>query len=157
MKFIMSIYISPRTFLNTHHNDSTNVRHVPLLSQPSAAVSRHTVCLEGGLGHVTTDTVLKYIFTRMYDKYSVYWQHASKQLIKCKWFLKPPFTQYNLLSNRFHNRVNVCIHDTTGCQTRPAWQPVVCLFTWYSRLANRLYNWFDNQLCTTGLTTSCIV
>ena len=33
-----------------------------------------------------------------------------------------PFTRYNLLSNRlskwFDNRVNVCIHDATGCQTR---------------------------------------
>ena len=33
--------------------------------------------------------------------------------------LKAPFTRYNLLShrlsNRFDNRVNVCIHDTTGC------------------------------------------
>ena len=28
-----------------------------------------------------------------------------------------PFTRYNLLSNRFDNRLNVCIHDTTGCQT----------------------------------------
>jgi len=31
-----------------------------------------------------------------------------------------PFTPYNLLSNRlsnwFDNRLNVCIHDTTGCQ-----------------------------------------
>jgi len=36
--------------------------------------------------------------------------------------IKAPFTRYNLLlnrlSNRFDNRVNVCIHDTTGCQTR---------------------------------------
>jgi len=30
---------------------------------------------------------------------------------------KAPFTRYKLLSYRFHNRVNVCIHDTTGCQT----------------------------------------
>jgi len=32
-----------------------------------------------------------------------------------------PFTRYNLLSNRLSNRIdnrfNVCIHDTTGCQT----------------------------------------
>jgi len=35
---------------------------------------------------------------------------------------KAPFTRYNLLSNRlsngFDNRVNVCMNDTTGCQTR---------------------------------------
>jgi len=35
--------------------------------------------------------------------------------------LKAPFTRYNLLSNRlskrFDNQLNVCIHDTTGCQT----------------------------------------
>jgi len=33
-----------------------------------------------------------------------------------------PFTRYNLLSNRlwnpFDNRLNVCMHSTTGCQTR---------------------------------------
>ena len=28
---------------------------------------------------------------------------------------KAPFTRYNLLSNRIDNRVNVCIHDATGC------------------------------------------
>jgi len=56
------------------------------------------------------------------------------------------------LSIRFDNRVNVCIHDTTGCQT------------------HRLSNWFDNRLyrvykhsigcqtrLTTGLTNGCIV
>jgi len=48
-----------------------------------------------------------------------------------------PFTRYNLLSNqlsiRFDNRVNVCIHDTTGCivhtniqpVVNPIWQPAV--------------------------------
>ena len=28
-----------------------------------------------------------------------------------------PFTRYNRLSNGFDNRLNVCIHDTTGCHT----------------------------------------
>ena len=71
------------------------------------------------------------------------------------------FTRYNLLSNRFDNRVNVCIHDTTGCQTR-------CQSGCTTRFDNR----FDNRLdvclhdtagcqtgCTTGtgLTTGCIV
>jgi len=36
---------------------------------------------------------------------------------------------YTMLSNRFDNRLNVCIHDTTGCQSG----------------------------CQTGLTTGCIV
>jgi len=35
----------------------------------------------------------------------------------CSSVCKGPFTGYNLFSNRFDNRVNVCIHDTTGCQT----------------------------------------
>jgi len=30
---------------------------------------------------------------------------------------KAPFTRYNLLSNRFDNQLNVCVHDTTGCQS----------------------------------------
>ena len=38
---------------------------------------------------------------------------------------------------------------TTGCivyrniqlVVKPVWLPVGCLFTWYSRLSNRLYNW----------------
>jgi len=34
---------------------------------------------------------------------------------------RTPFTRYSRLSNRlsngFDNRLNVCIHDTTGCQT----------------------------------------
>ena len=40
---------------------------------------------------------------------------CSACILSC---LKPRFTRYNLLSKRFDNRVNVCIHDTTGCQTR---------------------------------------
>jgi len=39
---------------------------------------------------------------------------------------KATFTRYNLLSIRFDNRVNVCIHDTTGSQTvfvKPVVQP----------------------------------
>jgi len=31
---------------------------------------------------------------------------------------KAPFTWYNLLSNWFDNPVNVCMHDSTGCETR---------------------------------------
>jgi len=34
---------------------------------------------------------------------------------------KAPFTRYNLLSyrlsDRFDNRLDVCLHDTVGCQT----------------------------------------
>ena len=88
----------------------------------------------------------------------------SQQLLSCCIVFKAPFTRFNLLSNRlsmrFDNRVNVCIHDTTGCQTR-------CH-------ANRLSTRFDNRLyrvykhstdcqtrlttgLTTGLTNGCIV
>jgi len=46
---------------------------------------------------------------------------------------KAPFTPYNQLSiqlyNRGDNRLDVCLHDTAGCQTE----------------------------CTTSLTTGCIV
>jgi len=28
-----------------------------------------------------------------------------------------PFTRYYQLSNRFDNRLDVCLHDTAGCQT----------------------------------------
>jgi len=88
---------------------------------------------------------------------------------------KAPFTQYNLLSNRLSN---VCIHDTTGCQTRCQTgcqtgmttgcivytniQPVVKpfdnrfdkrLYRVYSQLSNRLYNpvWQPVVLCKRGL------
>ena len=66
---------------------------------------------------------------------------------------KAPFTRYNLLSNRlsirFDNRVNVCIHDTTGCTTG-------CQRGCTTRVDNRLneqlfvqrgcQNRFDNRL-----------
>jgi len=52
-------------------------------------------------------------------------------------YTKAPFTRYNLSSNRlsngFDNWVNVCIHDTTGCQIR-------C-----------------QTGCQTGLTNGCVV
>jgi len=44
-------------------------------------------------------------------------RHLTRQVSN----IKAPFTRYNLLSkrlsNRFDNPLNVCIHDTTGCQT----------------------------------------
>ena len=43
----------------------------------------------------------------------------------------------NRLSNGFDNRLDVCLHNTAGC--------------------NRLYNRFDKTGCITGLTTGCIV
>jgi len=81
---------------------------------------------------------------------------------------KAPFTRYNLLSNRlsnrFGNRVNVCIHETTGGL------PVVSCMQTFNRLSNPFDNRFDNRLdvclhdtagcqtgCTTRLTTGCIV
>ena len=86
---------------------------------------------------------------------------------------------------QFENRVDVCLHDTTGLTTRCIMYRVErtavlstgCqtglynrfgnwLYTRYSCLSNRLSNRFDNRLnvcihdttdCQTGLTTSCIV
>ena len=59
------------------------------------------------------------------------------------------YTRYirlsNRLSNGFDNRLNVCIHDTTGCQTDD----------------NRLYRVYEHLTgcqtgLTTGMTTGCI-
>ena len=77
------------------------------------------------------------------------------------WFDNRLYTRYSQLSNRlsigFDNWLNVCIHDTTGCQTG---------LTQYNRFDNRL----DNRLyrvykhlpgcqttLATSLTTGCIV
>jgi len=55
---------------------------------------------------------------------------------------KAPFTRYNLLSNRFDNRLyRVYKHSTrltTGLTKR--------LYRVYSRLSNRHYNQIDNRL-----------
>ena len=57
---------------------------------------------------------------------------------------KVPFTRYNLLSNwssnQFDNRVNVCIHDTTSCQTGYQTGLTTGYYRVYSRLSNWLYN-----------------
>jgi len=50
------------------------------------------------------------------------------------------YTWYSRLSNGFDNRLNVCIHDTTGCQTGLK-TVVLCIQTF-----NRLSGWFDNRL-----------
>jgi len=59
--------------------------------------------------------------------------------VLCALKLLNPFTRYNRLSNRlyngFDNRLNVCIHNTTGCQTGLTTGCIV----------------------TTGLTIGCIV
>jgi len=72
--------------------------------------------------------------------------------------LKPrSFTRYNQLLNRFSkrfdNRLNVCIHDTAGCQTgtgltTPVWQRCWTNSCSFNRLANRVDNRFDNRLYT---------
>jgi len=90
-------------------------------------------------------------------------------------FHKAPFTRYNLLSNRlsnrfnnrFDNRLNVCIHDTTGCQTRLSMvvsyiQPVVkpgCT-TWFDNRVERTvcsFNTVVKPVVQLRLTTGCIV
>jgi len=71
------------------------------------------------------------------------WQHSSptnlKERLTESGTSKAPFTWYNLLSNwlsnPFDNRVNVCIHNTTGCQ--PVERTVAVRST---RLSNRLSN-----------------
>ena len=76
----------------------------------------------------------------------------------------------NWLSNWLENRLNVCIHDTAGCQTGFYNRFDNWLYTRYSRLSNWLSNGFDNWLycvykhlpgcqtgLTIGLTTCCIV
>jgi len=41
----------------------------------------------------------------------------SCQIRRQQQHTKALFTQYNLLSNRSDNQVNICIHNTTSCQT----------------------------------------
>ena len=63
--------------------------------------------------------------------------------------VQAPFTRYNLLSHRLHNpgcQTRLTTGLTTGCIVYTNIQPVVSLFTRYSRLSNRLYNRFDNRL-----------
>ena len=73
-----------------------------------------------------------------------------------------PFTRYNLLlnrlSNRFHDRLTVCIHDTAGCQTG-------CTTRFDNRVegSNRVEGTvvrgcsFNTAVKPVGLTTGCIV
>jgi len=72
-----------------------------------------------------------------------------------------PFRRYNLLSNWlpkwFDNRVNVCIHDTTGCRAGCQTGCIVSI-----RFDNRLYRVYKHLTScqtrlTTGLITGCIV
>ena len=49
---------------------------------------------------------------------------------------KTPFTRYNMLSNRFYNRLDVCLYDAAG------WQPAASCKQTYRRFDNR----FDNRL-----------
>jgi len=63
--------------------------------------------------------------------------------LACAYLCKAPFTRHNLFSNRFDNRVNVCIHDTTGCQTGMTTGCIV-----YTNI---------QPGCLTRLTTGCIV
>ena len=50
--------------------------------------------------------------------------------------------QFSLVHVKTDNRVNVCIHDTTGCQTR-CQQPVVSCIQTFNWLSNPFDNWFD--------------
>ena len=67
-----------------------------------------------------------------------------------------PFTRYNLLtnklSNRFDNWLNVCIHDTTGCQTGLTISCIVYNVHVYKHSAGcQTSNRFDSRLAV-----SCI-
>jgi len=56
--------------------------------------------------------------------------------------LYTPYSRLSVrLSNGFDNRLNVCIHDTTGCQT-----PVVSCIPTLTRLSNPFDNRFDTRL-----------
>jgi len=52
----------------------------------------------------------------------------------------------NLFSNRFDNQLNVCLHDTAGCQTRLSNQVVQPVW--------QLYNRFDNHVEQTATVRS---
>ena len=102
----------------------------------------------------------------MYGKFLLnlpaFLQLISSLTLFQKGFSKAPFTRYNLLLNRlserFDNRLNVCTHDTTGCETGLTTgcivytniQPVVKL-GWTNGLTKRLYlvySWLSNRLYT---------
>jgi len=89
-------------------------------------------------------------------------------LVICAAALIPeaPFTRYNLLSNRlsnrFDNRVNVCIHDrpTTGCQTRLTTGLTNGCIAYTAGCQTGCTTGFDNRLCRvnkhpTGCQTGC--
>jgi len=66
-----------------------------------------------------------------------------------------PFTRYNLLSDPFDNRLNVCIHDTTSLTTGCIVYTAGCQTGCTTRYDNRLNEqWlFVEHGCQTGLTT----
>jgi len=79
---------------------------------------------------------------------------------------KAPFTRYNLLSNGFDNRLNVCIHDTTGYQTCLTTGCIVHTTGCQTGCTTQFDNQLNEQLfvqhgcqtnLTTGLTTGCIM
>jgi len=72
---------------------------------------------------------------RALNEYSSLEWHLAGLMSKSK----APFTRYNLLSNRFDNLLNVCIHDTTSCQYN--W-----LYRVFSWLSTGCTTRFDNRL-----------
>jgi len=72
---------------------------------------------------------------------------------------KAPLTRCNLLSNRFDNQLNVCIHVTTGCQTSLTTGCIVYTAGYQTDCTTRFDNWLNEQWlfvqhgCQTGLTT----
>jgi len=128
-------------------------------------VNKHpTGCLTGCQTSLTTGWMFVYMI-----------QLVVKPVVKRIWqpVWQPCWTnstvrstrlQQHGLTNTFDNQLNVCIHDTTGCQTdlttglTTGWEPVVSCIQTFSRLSNRFHNRFDNQVvsCKRGFTHNAI-
>ena len=106
------------------------------------------------------DNRLYRVYSRLSNRlYNPVWQSVKRTVAVrstrlsnrvCQTSLRTVLNEQPLFVQPVVNRLNVCIHDTTGCHTRltTGWQPVVsCIQT---------FNWLSNRL-TTGLTTDCTV
>jgi len=101
----------------------TNSRSMPVIKPRSPPRSTHSHCYRDAPRYHEKTCVLDPIRTCLLKQLAPV--HAPVIGKMCNASLhashmpdpQAPFTRHNLLSNRSDNRVNVCIHDTTSCQT----------------------------------------
>jgi len=98
---------------------STVMNEQPLFVQPVVKPSLTAVFKE----QLFVQPVVKRCQTGLYNRFDNHVERtATVRATGCQsWFCNRLdnrlYTQYSRLSNGFDNRLNVCIHDTTGCQT----------------------------------------